>query len=122
MPPVEMADSDKNKIQQSWADQMDEDHPDLPQDSERIEGNQKIVTHWDLDEDGNRVKYVRYFKIETIKVPKSVARRKSWKKFGKASSDPPGPNPANTTVNDEVKMDFIREKENHHHPAFKMTH
>lgn len=106
-----MGDAEKTRVQQSWADQMDEDQ-DLPPDSERIEGNQKIVTHWDLDEDGNRVKFVRYYKIETIKVPKSVARRKSWKKFGKAAGDPPGPNPANTQVNDEIKMDFIREKEN----------
>ena len=111
MPPVEMGDAEK-RVQQSWADQMDEDHPDLPPDTERIEGNQKVVTHWDLDEHGNRVKFVRYFKIETIRVPKSVAKRKAWKKFGKASSDPPGPNPANTQVNDEIKMDFIREKEN----------
>jgi translation initiation factor 3 subunit G len=96
---------------QSWADQMD-DQPFVPSDEERIEGDTKIVTHYELNDEDKLVKYVRYYKIQKIKVPKSIATRKSWRKFGKAASDPPGPNPSNTQITDEVTMDFTqKEKE-----------
>lgn len=35
----------------------------------------------------------------------------AWKKFGAADSDGPGPNPATTTVNDEIFMNFVTNKE-----------
>lgn len=113
MPPIEDVDTKKNIGGPSWADQMDDGHEGyhrpIPSDRERLEGDMKIVEHWEYDdEQGKLLKYTRYYKIEKIKVPKSIAKRKQWKKFGKASEDGEGPNPSNTQVTDEVTMDFIR--------------
>lgn len=118
MAPIEG--STKNKAAtMNWADQMEDESQgdaydrlrNLPPPSEEIKGDTKIVTQYDIDADGKRVKYIRYYKIEKIKVSKSVAVRKSWKKFGKAVDDGPGPNPHNTVIQDETHMDFLKEKE-----------
>ena len=54
---------------------------------------------------------VKIYKVETKKFLKSVARRKAWKKFGAAESDPPGPNAANTIISEEIYMQFVHSKE-----------
>lgn len=113
MAPIE---GKNEKVAPSWADQMDSEVDDsfvhlvLPPDEERVDGDTKIVTHWEQQE-GKKVKIVRYYKIQKIKVPKSIAKRKGWKKFGKAATDGDGPNPSNTQITDEIQMDFPREKE-----------
>merc|ERR1712142_576084 len=54
----------------------------------------------------------RIFKIETRKVPKSIAKRKQWKKFGDATSDNQhGPDPATTFMGEEVFLTFTTNKE-----------
>uniref|UniRef100_A0A8C2IFR4 Eukaryotic translation initiation factor 3 subunit G n=1 Tax=Cyprinus carpio TaxID=7962 RepID=A0A8C2IFR4_CYPCA len=97
----------------SWADQVEEegDEGSLPSPKETVKGNIKTVTEYKIDEDGQKCKIVRTFKIETRKASKAVARRKNWKKFGNSEFDAPGPNVATTTVSDDVFMTFISSKE-----------
>ncbi|XP_015277288.1 PREDICTED: eukaryotic translation initiation factor 3 subunit G [Gekko japonicus] len=83
----------------------------LPSPKELVNGNIKTVTEYREEEDGNKVKIIRTFRIETRKASKAVARRKNWKKFGKSEFDAPGPNVATTTVSDDVFMTFITSKE-----------
>ncbi|KAL1278583.1 hypothetical protein QQF64_025256 [Cirrhinus molitorella] len=108
MPSIEFDDS-----KPSWADQVEEegDEGSLPSPKETVKGNIKTVTEYKIDEDGQKVKIVRTFKIETRKASKAVARRKNWKKFGNSEYDQPGPNVATTTVSDDVFMTFISSKE-----------
>uniref|UniRef100_A0A673GHG0 Eukaryotic translation initiation factor 3 subunit G n=1 Tax=Sinocyclocheilus rhinocerous TaxID=307959 RepID=A0A673GHG0_9TELE len=111
----------------SWADQVEEEGDEgnlrgrsvylltstgtLPSPKETVKGNIKTVTEYKIDEDGQKCKIVRTFKIETRKASKAVARRKNWKKFGNSEFDAPGPNVATTTVSDDVFMTFISSKE-----------
>jgi len=44
-------------------------------------------------------------------VPKSVAQRRSWAKFGMSKSDKPGPNPQTTVVAEEIWMNFVANKD-----------
>lgn len=84
----------------------------LPPPSESTEGNVKKMIEYKYDDDGKKVKITRVFNIETRKVPKSIAKRKAWKKFGDASRDNPhGPDPATTFVGEEVFLTFTSNKE-----------
>jgi len=63
------------------------------------------------NEDGKKFKITSIFRLEKVKIPKTVAERKSWAKFGDASNDPPGVNSATTVVSDEVFMQFLTKTE-----------
>jgi translation initiation factor 3 subunit G len=45
------------------------------------------------------------------KVPKAVIERRTWAKFGECRNDPPGPNPNNTSVTDDVYLVLTSQKE-----------
>lgn len=42
---------------------------------------------------------------------KSIALRKTWRKYGIAKDDKPGPNPATTVTSEEIFMQFITSRE-----------
>jgi len=63
------------------------------------------------NEDDKRFKITSIFRVDKIKVPRAVAARKSWKKFGDAATDAPGVNSATTVVSDECFMQFLTNKE-----------
>jgi len=94
----------EKKFIASWGAAMDND--DLPLPDETIEGNIKKVTEY-KQEDNKKYKYTKQFRLEKIKVHKSVNKRKEWMKYGAAKDDPAGPNPSNTVVCEDVQMRFI---------------
>lgn len=95
----------------SWADRMDDleaseiDPDNLPKSVATIQGNTKKVVSYEL-EDGKVKKVTRVFRIERKRVPKPVAIRKMWCKFGDAASDVEGPDPATTKIADDVFLTF----------------
>lgn len=98
-------------IQSSWADEVELDQGTLPPSSEVYENGLKIVTEYKYDNDNKKVKIVRTYKIEKRIVSKTIAKRKTFAKFGDSASDKPGPNPATTMVSEDVYMQFITSKE-----------
>lgn len=101
----------------SWADEVENDDINkdilsLPEPSVVVDDNgMKVVTEYGINDDGKKIKVVRYFKIDKRLVSKTVATRKRWAKFGDAKGDPPGPNPATTVIAEDVFMQFISSKE-----------
>jgi len=96
----------------SWADEIeDSDATSLPAPREEYRGDNKIVTEYIINDDDKRVKIVRTYKIEKKMVPKAIAMRKAWPKFGMSKNDKPGPNPQTTIVAEEIWMQFVANKE-----------
>ncbi|GAB6026736.1 Eukaryotic translation initiation factor 3 subunit G [Chamberlinius hualienensis] len=101
------------EVKSSWADDVEEgehDETTLHLPSEVICDGMKTVTEYKMI-DGKKCKVIRQYRIEKHLVSKSIAKRKTWKKFGSASNDPPGPNPTNTIAAEDVFMQFVSNKE-----------
>lgn len=99
-----------DEVKSSWADEVELEGGGLPPPTEVRENGYKIVTEYKQLED-KKVKIVRTYKIEKRTVSKTIALRKTWKKFGDSANDKPGPNPATTIVGEDVFMQFISSKE-----------
>lgn len=99
------------EVKSSWADEVELEGGSLPPTTEVFENGFKIVTEYQYNDDEKKVKIVRTYKIEKRIVSKSIALRKTWKKFGECSNDKPGPNPATTIVGEDVYMQFLTSKE-----------
>lgn len=99
--------------EKSWGDRMEEDDKfGLPPPVEIIEGNIKKIIEYRFNEDDKKEKVTRTFDIQTRKVPKIIAIRKSWKKFGQAKRDNPhGPDPSTTFLGEEVSLAFTSNRE-----------
>lgn len=91
------------------ASKITPDH--LPEPNVTIEGDTKTVVSYDVQDEKIR-KITRVYKIERLKVPKAVAKRKKWKKFGDAVGDnAEGPDPATTQIADEVFLTLTTNRE-----------
>lgn len=96
----------------SWADEVEADYVDgLPPPKECVEGNYRHVTEYKYNDEGKKIRVVSSFKIEKQIVPKSVAKRLSWVKFGDSKLDNPGPNSYTTKTADEIRMNFMGSKD-----------
>lgn len=100
MPIVEQSDI-------NWAKEIDEKDTEIELSEE---GDYKKVIEYKTEND-KRYKVTNIFKIEKVKVSKTVAERKEWRKFGDSANDGPGLNPATTVVSDDVQMQFLSSKE-----------
>lgn len=100
-----------DEVKSSWADEVELEGGDLPPPTEIRDGGYKIVTEYKHNDEGKKLKFVRTYKIEKRIVSKTIALRKTWKKFGESANDKPGPNPATTIVGEDVFMQFITSKE-----------
>jgi len=99
------------EVKSSWADEVELEGGSLPPSTEVVENGLKIVTEYRYNDDDKKEKIVRTYKIEKRIVSKSIALRKTWKKFGESANDKPGPNPATTIVGEDVYLQFISSKE-----------
>uniref|UniRef100_A0A1B6I6P7 Eukaryotic translation initiation factor 3 subunit G n=2 Tax=Homalodisca liturata TaxID=320908 RepID=A0A1B6I6P7_9HEMI len=104
------------ELKSSWADEVEEEGGALPQPTETFQNGYKIITVYKYNEDNKKTKVVRTYKIERRVVSKTIAQRKAWRKFGEASKDKPGPDPATTFVGEDVYMQFITNKEDQDKP------
>ena len=78
-------------------------------EEEKIINDKKYITIYTKGESGIISKSTKIYKIETrsIKVPKALAERRKWEKFGVSKGLPPGPDKSSTNiVYDEVFFEF----------------
>ncbi|RXG60834.1 Eukaryotic translation initiation factor 3 subunit G [Armadillidium vulgare] len=101
----------EESVKSSWADEVEEvevtggnSSTEFPHPIVKNDGNSKTITEVVLNEDDKKVKVISHYKIEKHRVAKSIAQRKTWKKFGLSENDKPGPNPATTIGAEEVQM------------------
>lgn len=98
-------------VKSSWADEVELESGTPPAPVEEIKDGVKFVTAYKYDENNKLLKVVRTYKITKQLVSKSIAQRKTWKKFGDSAGDKPGPNPQTTFVSEDIYMQFISSKE-----------
>lgn len=98
-------------VKSSWADEVELESGTPPAPVEEIKDGQKILTSYKYDDNNKLLKVVRTYKITKQMVSKSIAQRKTWKKFGDSTNDKPGPNPQTTFVSEDIYMQFVSNKE-----------
>uniref|UniRef100_A0A914HRK5 Eukaryotic translation initiation factor 3 subunit G n=1 Tax=Globodera rostochiensis TaxID=31243 RepID=A0A914HRK5_GLORO len=88
----------------NWVDAVDQET--AQKRSEFLKDGIKTVIDYVVEPDGSKSKVIATYKVIRKKVPRVVAERKSWKKFGASKDDGPGPNINTTYVADEVEVQF----------------
>uniref|UniRef100_A0AC34QNJ4 Eukaryotic translation initiation factor 3 subunit G n=1 Tax=Panagrolaimus sp. JU765 TaxID=591449 RepID=A0AC34QNJ4_9BILA len=96
----------------SWAEAVEEDvRPMQRQRTETSKDGIRTVTDYIKDEQsGALTEVTATFKLIHKKVPKVVAERKQWTKFGQSANDGPGPHLSTTYVAEEVQMQFTKNR------------
>jgi len=97
-------------IAENWGDMVDETEFGFPAPKEIIEGDLKKVVSFE-ERDEKMMKITRHYKLSKVKVPRAVADRKKWKKFGDCSKDASGINPAHSMVGDAVFLTLATKKD-----------
>ncbi|XP_069998151.1 eukaryotic translation initiation factor 3 subunit G isoform X2 [Penaeus vannamei] len=64
-----------------------------------------------MNDEGKKVKIISYYRIEKHRVARTIAERKTWRKYGLSKNDKPGPNPATTITAEDVFMHFLSNKD-----------
>jgi len=90
----------------SWAEAVENDAQGR---QESVKDGIKTVIEFIEDKTG-RYKVETTFKMVTKRVPKEVAARKDWKKFGACKNDASGPQVSTTYVAEEIQMQFTRNR------------
>jgi translation initiation factor 3 subunit G len=102
----------ETEVKSSWADEVEEgDFTELPPQSVTFDNGVRKIVEYKRNDEGKKVKVERQYKVETKKVQKSVAKRRTLKKFGMSKDDGPGPDPATTIAAEEVFMQFVTSKD-----------
>lgn len=101
----------RSKFATSWVDTMKEHHAadQLPQPTEKIEGDTKIVTEYKFDEEGKKIKITKTYQIVRNEVTKGVLKRRQWRPFGKIQSE--DEKREATNMDEELFMQFINQKD-----------
>ncbi|KAJ1973902.1 translation initiation factor eIF3 subunit g [Dimargaris cristalligena] len=89
-------------MKENWADDIDELETPTPAVSE--DNNIKTIVEYKTNDEGKKVKVTRkiQMKLVTETVNKVVAERKKLRKFGLESGNKPGPDPATTSLGEQV--------------------
>lgn len=100
----------------NWLEAVDqENNLREPKRSEIVRDGIKTVVDYIENEDNGvkkKIKVITNYKVITKKVPRVVAERKKWAKFGQSRDDGPGPNIKTTYMADEVELQLL------HHNQF----
>lgn len=93
--------------------EFNESEIDFNKEEIEIIHDKKYVTFYRKDEKGTIFKHTKVYRLEKkeITLPKKVAERRNWAKFGVSKGLPPGPDTASTNrVFDEVFFEFTNNK------------
>uniref|UniRef100_A0A0K0E009 Eukaryotic translation initiation factor 3 subunit G n=1 Tax=Strongyloides stercoralis TaxID=6248 RepID=A0A0K0E009_STRER len=83
----------------SWADAVDSE----------TNAREKTITECRIDPlTGKKVVVTQILKIITERIPKTIAERRKWKKFGKCINAGNKPEPGVTMMGEEVELEFVR--------------
>ena len=76
------------------------------------EGNVKTVVEERVDDQGRKIRITRKIRLCKVshRVPKAVAERRSWPKYGDSADDKPGPNLATTVIGEAVYLKLAMDR------------
>jgi len=100
------------EVKSSWADEVEEvEGGSLPAPVEKSDKNSKTIIEYAFNEENKKIKITSSYRIEKVRVARTIAKRKTWTKYGLSKNDKPGPNPATTITAEDVFMHFLSNKE-----------